>query len=163
MRLAILALVAGTLPALSQESGWTYSPFPGEGDRAAIGCSYGSTPDSHSCVVVRCEDDFTVGLHIKTTRPGGDAGAWRIQVDKDIFEVEAVAVDGSPYGARVAGEVSRIIDSIRNGDSLFIDPRDSREPPSRGIGLAGSLRATTQALFFCAPRNPEAGTDESPG
>jgi hypothetical protein len=159
MRAAALALLMTFGPAVAQEAGWRYSPYPGEGDRAAMGCSYGSTPETHSCVAVRCEDDFTVGLHIDTTRPGEDAGRWLIQIDKDLHEVTAVAVEGSPYGARVEGDVSAIIDDIKNGDSLFVDPRDSGDPPSRGIGLSGSLRAINQALFYCAPRvDPNAAT-----
>ena len=53
--LAGLMFWAGT--ALAQEAGWNYSPYPGEGDRAAMGCTGGSTPAKHVCLVVRCEDD----------------------------------------------------------------------------------------------------------
>jgi hypothetical protein len=41
--IALMAvLLAG--PAEAQESGWHYSPYRGEGDRAALGCAYESTP-----------------------------------------------------------------------------------------------------------------------
>ena len=39
-----VALLFGVSPALAQEAGWHYSPFPAEGDRATLGCSYGATP-----------------------------------------------------------------------------------------------------------------------
>jgi hypothetical protein len=136
----------------AQEAGWAYSPYTGEGDRAAMGCSYGSTPDEHACVVVRCEDDFTVALYLDTTRAGGDAGRWSMQIDRQVHEVTAVDVAGSPYGAKVEGDVAAIINDIKNGDSFFIDPRDGAEPPNRGIGLSGSLYTINQALYFCAPR-----------
>lgn len=152
-------LLALTAPAAAQESGWAYSPYPGEGDRAAMGCSYGSTPEAHACVAIRCEDDFTVALYLDTTRPGGDAGRWSLQIDRQVHEVTAAEIDGSPYGAKVEGEVAAIIDDIKNGDSFFIDPRDGAEPPNRGIGLTGSLYAINQALYFCAPKvEPEAET-----
>ena len=61
-------------PVFAQEAGWHYSPLAGEGDRAALGCAAGATASSFTCLAVRCEDDFTVGLHIHTSRPGGDAG-----------------------------------------------------------------------------------------
>lgn len=139
------------LPAVAQEGGWSYSPFPGEGDRAALGCSAGSTPDSHTCLAVRCEDDFSVGLHIETTRDGGDAGRWRLQIDEDVFEVTATAIDGSPYGAKVEGDVGPFLDAIRNGGEGFVEPVDGAETSSRSLPLGGSLQAINQALFFCAP------------
>lgn len=151
-RLAALLLLAMAGPAQAQESGWHYSPYPGEGDRAALGCSYASTPQVHACVAVRCEDDFTVGLHLDTTRLGGDAGRWTISIDETAYLVTAVLVDGSPYGARIEGDVAPIIEAIKNGDSFFIDPIDGEPVPDRGIGLAGSLNAINQALYFCAPR-----------
>ena len=98
------ALAALASPALAQEAGWHYSPLEGEGDRAALGCGFGSTPTEFSCLAVRCEDDFEVGLHIYTSRPGGDAGRWLVEFDKEgeRFEVDAKA-DGSPYHARAEG------------------------------------------------------------
>jgi hypothetical protein len=149
--LAGLALLLAA-PAVAQQSGWSYAPYPGEGDRAALGCAYGSTPEVHSCVAVRCEDDFSVALYLDTTRPGGDTGRWTLQIDKDVHEVTAVAADGLPYSARIEGDVAPIVELIKNGDSFFIDPPDGELPLSRGIGLTGSLTAITNALYFCAPR-----------
>jgi hypothetical protein len=163
-RLAALLWLVLAFPAAAQESGWHYAPYPGEGDRAALGCSYGSTPQVHVCIAVRCEDDFTIGLHLDTTRLGGDAGRWSLSIDEATFPVVADAVDGSPYGARVEGDVGAIIDAIKNGDSFFIDALDGEPPPNNGIGLAGSLNAINQALYFCAPRavpQPEVADDDN--
>src|SRR5690606_16073977 len=134
------------------EAGWHYSPYPGEGDRAALGCAYGSTPQVHTCVAVRCEDDFTVALHLDTTRLGGDAGHWALHVDEERHEVVAAATESAPYGAKVAGDTAAIVDAIRNGATLFVEPLDGNPVPLDGIGLAGSLHAIGQALYFCAPR-----------
>ena len=87
--------------ALAQEVGWHYSPLNGEGDRATLGCAYGSTAANFTCLAVRCEDDFSVGLYIHTSRPGGDAGRWRLTVDEE--QLDLTAVDATPYHARVTG------------------------------------------------------------
>ncbi|HHY51409.1 MAG TPA: hypothetical protein GYA10_16880 [Alphaproteobacteria bacterium] len=153
MKQAAAILVAGiAAPAAAQEAGWHYSPFPGEGDRAALGCAYGSSPASHACVAVRCEDDYTIGLYITTSRPGGDAGRWAIEVDGEKHAVTAAAVAGSPYGARIDGDTGALVEAIRNGGSLFLDPLEGAPLGRNGIGLSGSLRAINQALYFCAPR-----------
>lgn len=155
---AIVVLAAA--PAAAQEAGWHYSPYPGEGDRAALGCAHGSTPQVHTCIAVRCEDDYTVAVHLDTTRLGGDAGRWQLEIDNEDFTVTAVEVEDSPYGAKVSGHVSAIIEAIKNGVSLFLDPLDGAPVPSSGIGLSGSLYAINQALYFCAPRNEP---EPSPG
>jgi hypothetical protein len=137
--------------------------MPGEGDRAAMGCSYGATEASHTCLVVRCEDDFSVGVHIHTSRAGSDAGKWVLEFDKGDprFAVTAVG-DGSPYRARVDGDVTPIIDAIKNGAVVYLDP-ESGPALDRAISLSGSLYVINQALYFCAPKVPDAaasGTDE---
>jgi len=147
---ALLLLLPVSIAA--QESGWHYSPYPGEGDRAALGCAYGSTPDDHVCVAVRCEDDFTVAVHIDTTRAGGDAGRWTISIDDEDHAATAAAQPGSPYGARIEGDTADLLDAIKHGVSLFVEPMDGSPVVSNGIGLAGSLQAINQALYFCAPR-----------
>src|SRR5689334_3862001 len=102
MKLAILALLIGATPVAGQEAGWHYSPYPGEGDRAAMGCARDSTPQQHACLVVRCEDDFSIGVYIKTTIEGGDVRDWVAQIDDaaPVLRTEAVA-PGVPYGAKV--------------------------------------------------------------
>lgn len=150
------AIAALASPALAQEAGWHYSPLEGEGDRAALGCAAGSTPDEFVCLAVRCEDDFGVGLHIYTSRPGGDAGRWRIDIDKeDGREIDAKA-DGSPYNARIEGNVTPLLEALKNGGIAYLDPKAGAELPRNGISLDGSLYVINQALYFCAPRVPPA-------
>lgn len=159
MRTAALALIVLSVPAAAQEPGWHYSPLPGEGDRATLACATGSDAASYTCLAVRCEDDFSVGLHIHTSRPGGDAGSWSLDVDKESFDVTAATTD-SPYGARVAGDVDTLLDRLRHGFIAYLDPLDGAPVEQNGIPLAGSLYAINQALYFCAP--PPAPDDEPP-
>ena len=152
---AIVAALLLMAPVQAQEAGWHYSPLPGEGDRATLGCASGSTPENYACLAVRCEDDFEVGLHIYTSRPGGDAGRWLIEFDKEgeRFEVDAKA-DGSPYHARAEGDVAPLIEALKNGAIAYLDPIAGQEVPKNGIPLDGSLYVINQALYFCAPKVP---------
>ena len=157
LRALPIAALACWLPAplLAQEAGWHYSPFDGEGDRAALGCTYGSDATRFSCLAVRCEDDLSVGLHIHTSREGGDAGRWVLEFDKEGERFEVMAVtDASPYRARIEADVAPILDQLKNGGLVYLDPVDG---PSidRAISLSGSLHAINQALYFCAPRVTE--------
>ena len=151
---SLALLLALASPALAQEAGWHYSPLAGEGDRAALGCSYGAGPQSFTCLAVRCEDDFSVGVHIHTSRPGGDAGRWVLEFDKEgeRFPVTAVAGD-SPYHARIEGDVAPILAGLRNAGLVYLDP-EGGPPIDRAISLSGSLYAINQALYFCAPKAP---------
>lgn len=143
-----LALMAA--PAAAQEAGWHYSPLPGEGDRAALGCALGSTPQSYACIAVRCEDDFSTGVHIHTSRPVGDAGRWAITVDKETRSLDAEAFQ--PYGARLTGDISWVLDNLANGAIAYLEPEDGQGVPVNHIALDGSLYAINSALAFCAPR-----------
>lgn len=147
-------------PLSAQEAGWHYSPLDGEGDRAALGCAYGSDAAMFTCLAVRCEDDFSVGLHIHTSRLGGDAGAWRLDIDETSFALRAEP-EGSPYHARVAGDVGPLLDGLRNGAVAYLEPQAGAPVHRNGISLAGSLYAINQALYFCTPRTPN-GTLERP-
>lgn len=158
MRKALaVAALALFLPAplAAQEAGWHYSPFDGEGDRAALGCAYGSDAVTYTCLAVRCEDDFSVGLHIHTSRLGGDAGRWTLDIDKDHHEVEARA-SGAPYHARVEGDVAALLEALKQGAVAYLDPQAGAQVHRNGISLSGSLQAINQALYFCAPRTPPA-------
>lgn len=157
--LCVALFLGAATPALAQQAGWHYSPLPGEGDRATLGCSYGATPETFTCLAVRCEDDFTVGIHIHTSRPEGDAGAWVLEFDREMqrFPVTAIA-DGSPYGARIGGDIAPILQNLKDAGLVYLDPAGS-PPISRAISLSGSLRAINQALYFCAPRTPSASDD----
>ncbi len=151
---AAIAVLALTLPAGAQEEGWQYSPIAGEGDRAALGCAYKSTPERFTCIAVRCEDDFSVAVHLHTSRPGGDAGRWRLTIDRESpIDMDAKA-DGTPYHAKVDGDVADIVDALKNGGVAYLDPRAGPELPANGIPLTGSLQAINQALYYCAARVP---------
>jgi len=149
-------------PSLAQEAGWAYSPFAGEGDRAALGCAYGSDAATFTCLAVRCEDDFSVGLHIHTSRLGGDAGNWRLGIDDASFAL-AAEPDGSPYHARVAGDVATLLDGLRHGAVAYLDPQAGAPVHRNGISLAGSLDAINRALYFCAPRTPDGAAERPAG
>ncbi|MEO8683318.1 MAG: hypothetical protein ABI414_00600 [Devosia sp.] len=142
-------------PAQAQEAGWHYSPLPGEGDRATLGCASGSTAQDYACIAVRCEDDFAIGFHLHTSRPEGDAGPWAIDIDKDHGQFAAVA-DGAPYGARIEGDLAWLRDGLEQGAVAYLQPLFG-QPLQRGvIPLGGSLTAINQALAYCAPRVPKA-------
>jgi len=150
MLLPLLLLLAA--PAAAQEAGWHYSPLPGEGDRAALGCALGSTPQTYACLAIRCEDDFSAGVHIHTSRPARDAGDWAITVDKETRSFTAEAAE--PYGARLIGDFSWVLHNLSHGAVAYLAPADGSPMPANHIPLDGSLYAINAALAFCAPRVP---------
>ena len=152
-------LACGVTAGPAQEPGWHFSPLPGEGDRATLACATGSDADTYTCLAVRCEDDFSTGLHIHTSRPDGDVGRWSLNVDKESFEIVAEA-DSTAYGARVTGDVSTLIERLRHGFIAYLDPEEGSPMQRNGIPLAGSLYAINQALYFCAPP-PEPDADQA--
>ena len=151
-KISVLILALSCLPALGQAPGWSYSPLPGEGDRAALGCGLKSTPDAFACVAVRCEDDYSTGVHIYTSRPQGDAGRWAITVDKETRTFAAEASE--PYGARLVGDFSWVLYNLANGAVAYLEPEDGSPMPDNHIALDGSLYAINRALAYCAPRVP---------
>jgi hypothetical protein len=151
----MLALALLAAPASAQEAGWHYSPLSGEGDRATLGCALNSTPETFACIAVRCEDDFTAGVHIHTSRPEGDVGVWAITVDKETRSFTAEAAE--PYGARLVGDFAWVLDNLRHGAVAYLQPEDGSPMPANHIPLDGSLYAITKALAYCAPRTPSPG------
>lgn len=144
----ILTLLA--LPAMAQEAGWHYSPLPGEGDRATLGCALNSSPEVYACIAVRCEDDYSTGVHIHTSRPEGDAGRWAITIDKETRAFDAEAAE--PYGARLVGDYAWVLDGLAHGAVAYLEPESGSGMPANHIALDGSLYAINAALAFCAPR-----------
>lgn len=140
---AVVLLLAPA--AMAQEAGWHYSPFAGEGDRAALGCAAGATASSFTCLAVRCEADFTVRLHIHTSRPGGDGGRWRLTIDEEQLDLAAEA-DGTPYHARVTAGAETAIDRLRYGAVAYLDPQDGAPVSGEAIPLKGSNEAIAGAL-----------------
>lgn len=147
---ALMLLLPIAASPRAQEAGWHFSPLPGEGDRATLGCALGSTPQVFACLAVRCEDDFSTGAYIYTSRPQGDAGNWNITIDKQTRAFPAVA--GSPYGGRLSGDVAWVLDNLRNGAVAYLQPADGSPVPANHIPLDGSLYAINHALAWCAPR-----------
>ena len=152
---ALLALGLLSAPTNAQEAGWHYSPLPGEGDRATMGCALNSTPETFACIAIRCEDDFSTGVHIHTSRPQGDVGRWAITVDKETRSFTAETSE--PYGARLVGDVSWVLDNLRNGAVAYLEPEDGSPMPANHIALDGSLYAIARALAYCAPRTTVPG------
>ena len=152
-----LALLAG--PAAAQEAGWHYSPLPGEGDRATLGCARDSTPDDFTCLAVRCEDDFKTGIHIHTSRPH-ILGEWEMTLDRENASFIAEAADG-PYGGQFRERSDWLLDRIRQGTFIYLRHVDDTDGAFAYIDLSGSLYAINAALAFCAPRVPvEPNTDD---
>ncbi|MDB5529744.1 MAG: hypothetical protein JWR51_2847 [Devosia sp.] len=151
----IVAALMLAAPVWAQEAGWHYSPLPGEGDRAALGCASGSTPENYACVAVRCEDDFGVGLHLYTSRSEGDAGDWVVDIDEDAHPVSA-QTDTGPYGARITGDGTALRDGLEQGAVAYLQPKSGSPLELAVIPLSGSLTAINNALAYCAPRVPKA-------
>jgi hypothetical protein len=149
--LAVMGLAAP--PAAAQRAGWTYSPLPGEGDRAAMGCALESSASDFACLAVRCEDDFSVGLYIHTSLGPADIGPWRITVDKEerAFAGEAAAAG---YGARLTGDTDWLLDGLKQGAAAFLDAGERARLSRNFIPLDGSLYTINRALAYCAPRTP---------
>lgn len=156
---AVIALsLTFSLPAVAQEAGWHYSPLPGEGDRASLGCAPESTRESFACVAVRCEDDYSTGIHIHTSRPEGDVGEWLLTIDRENRTVETVPSD-APYGAQIVNETEWLLERLKQGTFVYLQPKTGTQPPTNPVSLAGSLYAINSALAWCAPRVPPVNED----
>lgn len=145
----ILALGLLAMPAMGQEAGWRYSPLPGEGDRATLGCDRDATAEDFVCLVVRCEDDFSTGIHIHTSRPH-ILGQWEMTLDRENASFVARASD-SPYGGQFVDRAEWLLDRIAQGTFIYLRHADDAGGFAY-IDLAGSLFAINRALAFCAPR-----------
>lgn len=158
---ALIALWALAAPAWAQAPGWGFSPLPGEGDRAAMGCDRDATKSEFTCLAVRCEDDFTAGVHLYSSRPGGGAGPWEMTVDRENFRFTAEA-DAGPYGARFLADGDTLLERLRLGTFIYLRHAGDDEAPFAFISLAGSMTAITEALYWCAPRVPPGEQNAAP-
>jgi hypothetical protein len=161
-RAALIALLLLIQPALAQTAGWHFSPLAGEGDRAAMGCARGSTPQDFTCLVVRCEDDFTTGLHLYASRFGGAAGTWTMTLDREDKSFVAEASDG-PYGAQIRQDADFLLDRLRHGTFVYLRHSEDQYAPFAFISLAGSMTTINEALYWCAPRVPRAEQNAGSG
>ena len=157
-----LIVAALSLPALAVEPGWHISPLPGEGDRASLGCAKDTTDTDFACLAVRCEDDYSTGVHVYSSRLDGDAGRWTMTLDREDGAFTTTA-DPSPYGARLDDPDGVLLDRIRHGTFIYLRHADDTHAPFRFISLAGSMSAVAEALYFCAPRVTPAEQNGVPG
>ncbi len=139
----------------AQEAGWHYSPIAGEGDRAALGCAKDSSSEIYTCIAVRCEDDYSAGIYIHTSRPEGDAGSWLLTVDRENRNVSADRT-GGPYGAKILGDTPWLLERLKQGTYVYLQPQTGTQPLLNPIHLNGSLFSINTALAYCAPRVPPA-------
>ena len=162
-----LLLVA---PASAQQAGWHYSSLPGEGDRASMGCARDASEDDFTCLVVRCEDDFSIGLHIHSSRMDGVAGQWEMTLDRETRTLLAEA-GSSPYGAVLDDADGWLLDGLRHGSFVYLRHTQDTEAEYDFIDLSGSFHSIAEALFWCAPPvprieqigDPDVGTTEPIG
>lgn len=153
LALLMLALASAAFPtvAYAQHAGWQYSPLPGEGDRATLGCSRSASPEAFTCIAVRCEDDFSTGLYVHTSGRH-DAGKWEVTIDRENATLSAEP-SNSPYDAKFAADQEQwLLERIREGTFVYLRHVDDEDNESHFITLSGSLYAINRALALCAPR-----------
>ena len=156
------AAAMGVLPLAAEEPGWHYSPPPGEGDRAALGCDRAAAPAAITCLAVRCEADFSVGVHVHSTRQKGALGPWEMTLDRENRVAVAEPAD-APYGGRFIADADWLLEGLRQGSFIYLRHVDDVDAPFAFIDLGGSLRAIHQALALCAPRRPASEPISAPG
>ena len=149
----LIAFLVLAQPASAQTGGWHFSPLPGEGDRAAMGCARDATPENFTCLVVRCEDDFSTGVHVHSSRFGGGAGTWEMTLDRENRSFVAEKSD-TPYGARISEGADLLLDRLRHGTFVYLRHSADEHAPFAFIDLSGSMQTIAEALYWCAPRVP---------
>ena len=151
----LIAALALAQPALAEAPGWRFSPLSGEGDRAAMGCDRDATKDSFTCLVVRCEDNFSTGIHIHSSRFGGASGVWDMTLDREDMRFLAEKSAG-PYEGVIIDNAETLLDRLRHGTFVYLRHSEDEHGAFAFIDLAGSMQAIAQALYWCAPRVPAA-------
>lgn len=149
----LIAVLALAQPALAEAPGWQFSSLPGEGDRAAMGCDRDANETVFTCLVVRCEDNFSTGIHIHSSRFGGAAGIWNMTLDRE--DVSFIAEkDTGPYGAVITQGADLLLERLRHGTFVYLRHSEDEYAPFAFIDLTGSMTAIAEALYWCAPRVP---------
>jgi hypothetical protein len=152
----LILLAAMGSPATAIEPGWHYSPLPGEGDRATLGCDREATDTAFTCLAVRCEDDYATGLHVHASRDGV-AGLWEMTIDRE--NAELLAEPSTPYGGRFIADADWLLERLKQGTFVYLRHTADTEGRFAYIDLGGSLFAIHRALAWCAPREPKAAPD----
>ena len=127
-----------------------------------MGCDRDAVAGDFSCVVVRCEEDFSVGLHVYSSRRPNALGRWALTLDREDRQVEIVSYHG-PYSGRILENEAWLLERLKQGAYIYIAHVDDKEAPFRFISLAGSLLAIEEALYWCAPRAPASEQNAAPG
>ena len=154
---AVLALASMLPPAAAQEAGWSYSPLPGEGDRAALGCDTHADSTTFFCLAVRCEDDGRLGIYAYASEAPHFVGRWRLQVDDTVHPVTGLPQwMSSPYSARIAdpgdGFIERLVDDLIAGGAALMEFRTQGEYQGVPLTLSGTTRWVGGTRIACEPQ-----------
>ena len=156
--MAFAVLLAGATayqPAPARAEGedlrWTAAPQPGEGGRAAIGCSIGTNDDRWTCLVVRCEDDGSLGVYYEHS-DGGVTAPFSLAIDGRTFAVTPrQAPQGVPFDTRLEGDSGAIAAALRTGGTVMLTGLvPPLNPGFDTIRLRGSGRAIGAVVAACA-------------
>jgi hypothetical protein len=120
-----------------------------------MGCDRDATDETFTCLVVRCEDNFSTGIHIHSSRFGGAAGTWTMTLDREDVSFTAEK-DAGPYGAIITEGADLLLDRLRHGTFVYLRHSQDEYAPFAFIDLTGSMTAIAEALYWCAPRVPSA-------
>jgi hypothetical protein len=147
--LSAIALAAATTAAVAQDF-WQPSPFPGEEDLAVMGCSDSTNEEAWSCLAVRCENDWSLGLYTELTNLTLE-GEFTLVVGEVRFPVSGRMQEQSvPYSNRLDGDVSAIVAAMKAAEAVVIDrPRDPLNPGFDTIPLRGAAEAISALEARC--------------
>jgi len=149
-RIAVAAAPEAEPPPANPNLRWSAAPHEGESARAAIGCSNGTNDDDWTCLVVRCEDDGSLGLYYEFST-GGTNDPFTIAVDGEAFPVTLGELpSGVPYQKRLLGDVRSIAEALRGGSlARIVDIAPPLNPGFDSIPLRGSSRAIGKIVAAC--------------
>lgn len=158
----MLALVAITLSllvgsvgsVLANSKGWDVSSYPNEARSPAIGCSVGTDDDIWTCLVVRCEDNGTLGLYYEYTDGGGGTDKpFSLMIDGEKFLVNPESAgEGIAFPTRLTGDVTSIVNKLKTGNQVkLVDMTPPLHPGFDTIPLRSSSRAIGKVEAICTP------------
>ena len=158
MRRGISVLLASlilALPSPAQEPGWSYSPLPREGDRAALGCASGSTKAEFHCLAVRCEVDGQLAIYAYATEPAAFTGRWTLQIDKQNYAVFGLpGWMSQPYTSRIAeappGLTETLVADLIAGAIAMMEFGTTGEAVP--VPLGGTARWVGGTQIACEPK-----------